>query len=304
MQVKAWSKSSLSTLLEGCSWSWALEKLYGLESSGSPATAMGTAYHYALEQHERRRILHVRDGVGPGGMSLDEMAALAHPILHKEAAELPAEQWAVHDTSPHQLAAQLEDALANWWSAQLPEGQLGAGGSLRDRLLSMRPVAVEPYFNVPAFSSRMHGFIDWLGYDHETKTWVVADHKTANGLSRWPVGGAGHEIEASVYVVGSQLAKHLPTSGAVRMEWHIARKEIGTTARFQPVRNVSMRVEPIHEDHLGRQLAIADEIVSEEAFTPNPAWNLCSAKWCAFYEGCQVTGELAPGGKSLPLIRP
>jgi hypothetical protein len=46
-------------------------------------------------------------------------------------------------------------------------------------------------------------------------------------------------------------------------------------------------------------LVRADRIVETGAFRKNPGWNLCSAKWCPFYEGCEVTGELAPGGAGL-----
>jgi hypothetical protein len=43
---------------------------------------------------------------------------------------------------------------------------------------------------------------------------------------------------------------------------------------------------------LGERIRKAEWIIREKQFAPNPTWTLCSPKYCPFYQGCQVTGEL------------
>ena len=167
---------------------------------------------------------------------------------------------------------------------------------MRDRLLRWRPVAVEPYANADG----LHGYIDWLGYDHDAGRWVVVDYKTAASWGRWPLDGAGHEIEAAVYNLLAELGRALPSDRDAVMEWHVAKTSRGKTARFEPARVVRFEVDEAHRRWLSFERDRADTVVGTGAFEQNPAWNLCSAKWCAFWEGCQVTGELAPGGAALP----
>lgn len=290
-----WSKSGLGSILDGCSWAWYLEKVVKLATYGSPATLAGTGYHAALEHHERTRILHLRDHVGPPTPTFDELVAIASTTIREGAPALPGEQWDKHETNVEDTIHGVEVALDHWWSAAIPAGQLGAGGSMRGRLLSMRPVAVEPYFRVAMAATRygMHGFIDWLGYDHEGGSWVVVDHKTAGSFRRWPLGGGGHEVEAGAYLVGAEVSHGLPVAGPARMEWHVTRKETGGP-RFQPVRVVHSDNLPMLREVLDIQLAAADGRVDRREFVTNTAWNLCSPKWCPHYEGCQVTGELHP----------
>lgn len=300
----AWSKSSLGNVLDGCSWQWALEKVYGMPSGGSPHTARGTAMHAGIEMHERRRIVLVRDGI-PGSLpSQDEVTDYAMGVLHDELHKLPPELIDMHGMSWTSLEDNVEAMIDNWWSAPIREGQPGAGASVRDRVMAWRPVAVEPYIEVDLTDThRVKGFIDALLWDYDARQWVVVDQKSATGYGRWPLDGTGHEVEAGVYVLGSEVARNMPTNGSVRMEWHVMRPEKGTTSRYEPVRVVQLQVQEYHRQYLLASIDRANLIVEHEAFRPNPDWNLCSPKWCAHYQGCQVTGELAPGGRGLPLVR-
>jgi hypothetical protein len=58
------------------------------------------------------------------------------------------------------------------------------------------------------------------------------------------------------------------------------------------------RVGPVQPDLedvrvIGEKIRAAERIVREEEYVRNPAWVLCSQKWCPHYHGCMVTGELA-----------
>jgi len=43
---------------------------------------------------------------------------------------------------------------------------------------------------------------------------------------------------------------------------------------------------------LGDRVRQVERIIKNRDFAPNPAWTLCSPRFCPFYEGCQITGEL------------
>lgn len=298
----AWSKSGLDSLTGGCAWQWGLTKIGGLPSPGSPATARGTGVHAGIEHHERTRILRVRDGASLPLPSEDEVVTVAREAAAVEAAALPDSQWETHGTDLEATLEQVTVAVGHWWSSPIPAGQPGEGASLRDRLQGWRPVAVEPYFRsqLDVSDRSLHGFIDWLGYDHDAGSWVVVDQKTAGGWGRWHVSGRGHELEAATYVVGSRAERSLPAAGDVRMEWHVVRTTAGKTARFEGARCVAMEVDEWHQAHLEDRVVLADRMLAEGRLYKNPAWNLCSAKWCAFHEGCEVSGELAPGGSRVP----
>lgn len=295
----AWSKSQLATLLDGCAWQWVLSKVAGLEDPGSPATARGTAYHAGVELHERSRLLRLRDGHGPD-IGLDRMQTHARAVLGAEVAGLPDGALDLHGTSTVRLERELEQALTNWWSApaDLIDGDGGhawTDRSLRDRLLDMRPVAIEPYVRVDVGTQRpAHGYIDGLYWSPRFEGYVVVDHKTANGLRRWD-GPWGHEVEAAVYTAGAALARNLPPDSHVRMEWHVARSVANPRGQDPAARIVSVETggwppERVAADAIAR----AEQKVTDGDLPTNPDWNLCSAKWCAFFEGCQVTGDLSP----------
>lgn len=287
----AWSKSGLSSIVDGCSWQSFLSKVLGLADPGTPATLAGTAYHAALELHERARILNLR-GADVQLPDLGELQEVAGRVVEEGAGEIPDEQWHLHGSEPALVADSAMVALNHWWHTPYD----GDGESLRDRLMGMRPVLAEPYFRTPTdWSARpLHGYIDWAGYDHATGEWVIVDHKSARSYGRWPRDGAGHEVEAAAYTVGALRAAGIPVSGPVRMEWHVTRTSEGQNARFEGARLVTRKVDQYDEMLLSDHVKIADRTVDEGLFQTNPGWNLCSQRWCPFWRGCQVTGELSP----------
>lgn len=297
---KAWSKSGLSSIVTGCSWQVYLQKVVGLEDPGSPATLAGTAYHAALELHERARILNLRGS---------DVQVPDRPTLHGAAEQvvaagqdaIPDELWRLHDTDYTAVAEGACTAIDHWWDTPYDD----TGQSLRDRLMSFRPVLAEPYFRVGTeLSTRpLHGYIDWAGYDHDTGEWVIVDHKSARTFGRWPRDGSGHEVEAAVYTAGSLEAAGIPVSGPVRMEWHVARTQAGSNSRFEGARLVTRRVDRFDRQLLADTVILADRTVDEGRFETNPGWALCSQKWCPFWRGCQVDGTLAPGADGLPQVR-
>lgn len=277
------------------SWQWALSKVYGLTDGGSPATVLGTGCHAAVEAWLRRRMLRQRDGLGLPDLTRQEMVDAGMVALRTEAGQLDAEAWRLHDVTPAILAEQLEIAVHHWWDTPDP----ATGQTFRGRVERWRIVAVEPYFRAgrPVSARPLHGYIDLLAYDPDaddgTGQWVVVDHKTANTFSRWQ-GAAGHELEATVYTVGATVARNLPATGTVRMEWHIVRKAVGRNRTFQGARLVTLEPDVLEERWMDDHVQVADRIVAESDYVTNTSWNLCSPKWCGFYRGCQVTGDLSP----------
>lgn len=290
----AWSKSGLSSLVDGCSWRVYLGKVEGWPDPGSPATILGTAYHAALEMHERERILYIRDGIDLQSPSPGRLFDAVRPTLAEQAEALPAHLWEMHEVTADDLHQRLATAIEHWWSAPIPDGQPGAGGSLRDRLLQWRPVAVEPYFRVQVddLPRPLHGYIDWFGWDPDEGMWVVVDQKSASSLRSWPHGGGGHEVEAAAYTVGSVIAANLPAAGRVRQEWHVARTDAGQTARHQPVRCIVAEPGDAERWLLQDTMALADQIVDDGLFEKNPTWFLCSPKYCPMH--IEVGGPCDP----------
>lgn len=293
----AWSKSSLANLLDGCAWQWALKKVFGLDDPGSPATVRGVGFHAAIELHERTRLVRARDEYGPELPTLEQMHDHGAAVIRAGAAELPPSLWEAHGTEADRLVDELWVLLGNWFDAPYEAEGHADPLSLRRRVLSWRPVAVEPYFRV-ALGRAMrpgHGYIDAIYWDGYRGEWVVVDQKSAGNFRRWE-GPEGHELEAAMYVHGALKARGLPVRGErVRMEWHIVRP-IAPSSRTGPLaRVIELPMDGTEAEHRSiAEVSVAEQLVVDGYWPKNTAWNLCSPRWCAFYEGCEVTGELAP----------
>jgi hypothetical protein len=76
------------------------------------------------------------------------------------------------------------------------------------------------------------------------------------------------------------------------MVYVVSRTSTSIRKDFEPTRIV--RVQPDLEDvkQLGDRIRKAEKIVAEESYQTKTDWPLCSVKWCPFFEGCQVTGDL------------
>lgn len=285
--VTHWSKSSLSTVLDGCSWQWYLSKVEGLPDPGGPDTWRGTAVHAGIEAAERYRLVY------GGHPDIDLAWRIADVALNTEVerGKPTDEVWARNRTNLNVLKLQVQDAIANWWDSELKDD----GRPFRELVADWQPIAFEAPFDVflPGSPRRLRGFIDAIYWDPEAHEYVVVDLKTANRLDRWK-SAEGHEREGALYIWGAQQSEALPTHGRVRMEWHVMRNERGKTKRFEGARRVVLELEDYHTAWAWDDVTRADRILAEGLFAPNPHWNLCAERWCPFFHGCQVTGELQP----------
>ena len=289
--VSAWSKSGLSSLLDGCSWRWLLTKTGLVDDPGSPATVLGTAYHAAIERHQRIRIAARRSGTTPV-LNRVEISEHASDVLVDEAAKLPAAQWEVHGTSLEELEERLLVAIGNWWDH-----------GLRDLTMRWVPVESEMYVRVAIDDDGdviVHGYPDETYWDPDAAQWVVVDDKSTEKLGQWPQDGAGHEHEGALYVAATSASKLSPLVKP-RAEWHVARTITSERANFIPTRRI---VRPDLADDAWRDAVIdraraAARIVGARAYEKNPQWFLCSKKWCPAFDPCMEKQTLVPGAVTI-----
>jgi hypothetical protein len=267
MPIDGWSKSSLKSLLEGCSWQWALQKLGGLDSPSGPHACAGTGLHAALEAHEQARI----EGAE---LSYENGLYLAATVAYREGQTVP-DMWQRIHGDPWTAAQWAAGMWETWWSSDV-----------RQRLLTYTPLATEWAFRVPTPGSPlpMRGFIDWVGRDADGVLTVI-DWKSASNLRRWK-NGNGQPIEAASYLLG---AAEWEPDGPRRIEWHVVSRK-GESVVLEGPSVVGDDIDPSFEV----AVLAAQALLDDRAFTPNPSWNLCSDRWCPFYHGCQVSGSLSP----------
>jgi len=273
--VEAWSKSSLKSLLEGCSWQWALRKVYGIEDHGSPQTAMGTGFHYAVEKWEKSQRT----------LSLEHMQGLAAEKSFEEAKKLPMEQWYEHGTDPQQVVDFAKESVRLWWEKPQQKGP-----TLREVAEGWKCLGVEAYWKglFSSYDYPIHGFVDGV-YESEENV-IVTDLKTASSMRRWGYN-QDMNVEAAMYLSLAEIARQdglLPDKPAV-FEYHVV------SAKEGKVRIVHMgALDAAGVDLLQQTLATAKVIEQNQAFRPKPEWNLCSPKYCSYWQGCRVDGTLSP----------
>ncbi len=273
MSDYAWSKSSLKSVLENCSWQWALRKVYKIEDHGSPQTAMGTGYHKALEEWER----------SGRTMSLSDMQSVAAETAFEECKSLPMEQWFEHGTDPEQVIELAKESVRLW-----AEARPNKGSTLKEIAESRTLVSVEDYFNYEYNNYRIQGYTDAIY--HDDKNIYVVDHKTASSMRRWTYEQKPN-VEMAMYMVLAERAKEdnripdLPVS----FEYHVSAAKEGKT-RLITCGYMNKELEQLFINALTE----ADAIRKNHAFRPKPDWNLCSKKYCAYFEGCRVNGTLSP----------
>jgi len=268
-QFDGWSKSSLKSLLEGCSWQWALQRLGGLEGGSSPHSAAGTGLHAAIEWHEQCRI---------DGKDTPDKASLiwaAHEEGLADGANIPPNLEAFHGGADlaGQWAAELADT---WWESDI-----------RQTLLEYTPLAVEPHYEVSVFRDRpnLRGYLDWVGRDADGVATVV-DYKSASNVKRWSDANY-HLVEAAVYLYLVSTDEQFEDE-PVRMEWHVIARDGETTILRGPTMNPDLSY------FLFQRLDEAQAIMDAGSYTQNTSWGLCSPRWCNFYHGCQTSGILGP----------
>ncbi len=294
MKLQGWSYSAVGSLLDGCGWQFYLERFAGQRvPHDHPRAAVGTAFHAAVEVHERaRQRWHYTGGLQGrrDGVSREFMHAIAADSLESSAV-----QWMDHD---YALAlTEAHNAVTHWWDAELiGPRKNGAGGSLRDRVMAWRPVAVEERFRIWLNTARpVRGAADciyWTG----TRL-VVVDLKQARHFRNYPLSGDKNRLQATVYAVAAVLAPNLPafrSDGWPAVEFHISRVETGKNARFEAARVVAVTIGDADVNLFNQRLGLADALVARGEFDKNPDWFLCAGEWCPFHPDSS-----APGARGL-----
>lgn len=269
--MERWRKSSMKSLLEGCSWQYALEYVYNKPSNGSPHTAVGTGFHSAVEYWENNNRTP----------SMQEMQAVAVEDAFDAARKLPVDLWMEHGLDPNWVVDSVKEAVRLWVEQPYVKG----GVTLQDITAGRKCLGTEIYLEAdhPDSTRGLQGTIDALYEDGYGLT--IVDYKTASSFRKW-VYDQPPSIEASAYM---WMVSQNYDACQYRFEWHIV------SPKEQKTRLVSAgNMTPEQLEKLSTSLRDADTLVKYSAYRPNPDWNLCQRKWCAFYEGCQVTGELSP----------
>lgn len=287
VRQQAWHQSSVKELTAGCPHKWKLRYVDGLDDpSGWPAV-VGTSVHAAVEAHEQERIDARREHREPRAVSEDEMVAAAHAELEANDA---GEQHDYGDGRPYNLEtakAAIATAVGHWWHQEIPAGQPGAGGTIRERLLAWTPVAVEPHFRVwlAGLSKPMGGWIDGVYLDDQGR-WVLVDSKTADNYGRWPTDGSVTRLQPAQYALGASLACNLPMWELPRFEFQIMRTRAGSNSRFEGVRVIGVEPDTLDVEGVKGQMREAEAIALAGVFPPEPErmGPLCSARWCSFFE--------------------
>lgn len=276
-RANAWHQSTLENLLDGCSWQYYLTYIARVEGGEKRSASAGIAFHGAIEEHEKARMA---GGVSEAGLPMTEMVRIATDLAHE------------YSESP-EVAEAAVAAVRNWYGEPMRDGGL----SHREWLMQYRPVAVEPYFNVPLVEGArpIGGWIDGIYENPRNGEVFLVDHKTAKSFSRWSHDGADHRKQATLYATALVLSDDYPTVVDLpRMVYLVARTTLGKSKQFEPARRVQVQPDLHDVAQLGERIRQAEVVLERGAFARAPEWVLCDERWCPFYQGCMVTGELSP----------
>lgn len=280
-------QSSIETILDGCSWQYYLANVRNIPTNPKPHALIGTNFHSAVEVHEVARMN------GKTLPTLAEMLELAEESIRKDADSVPAEMMIGKDGetwTAEDLVSMCHNAINNWYSAPASDGETN-----RDWMLKLQPLAIEPYFRLDLVTDAdpIGGWIDGVYQDEQGKIYLV-DQKTAGDFSRWPLDGKGHRFQATMYATALVLSEDFPqvqNLDDLQMHYVISRTKTGTS-RMEKARRVVVQPELDDVALLGDRIRQVEAVIKHKLYAPNPTWNLCSPKYCPFYNGCQVTGEL------------
>ena len=218
---KRWHQSTLSNLLDGCSWQYFLTYILELPQGTKPYAVVGTAFHTAVELHERNRMEDKET-------SLDEMKKTAIDYIHIQ----------VSDTELYpELEGNCLNALENWYNR-----------GHRDWVLNYKPVAIEPEFTLPLVDGArpIGGYIDAVYLDELTGVYFVVDHKTAKNFDRWR-DAEGHRYQAAMYSAALVLSDDFPMITEMpEMVYMVTRTGTSKRKDFEHLRIV--RVQPTLDD--------------------------------------------------------
>jgi len=279
-------QSSLETILDGCSWQYYLAYIREIEQPPKPHALAGTSFHSAVEAHERARM------AGTTLPTMQQMTDLATEVILKDVDKIPPQLMVGKENEPWNADTLIDmagNAVHNWYSARTKDGGL----SHREWLLDLEPVAIEPYFklNLVDGAAPIGGWMDGVYRNKDGKILLV-DQKTAGDFSRWHPDGEGHRYQATMYAVAVVLSDDFPEVtelDGLEMHYLVSRTRGG---QVEKARRVVVAPQLDDVAMLGDRIREVERIIKNRDFAPNPAWGLCSPRFCPFYEGCQITGEL------------
>ena len=262
-----WHQSTLSNLLDGCSWQYFLTYVMEMDQGKKPHAAIGTAYHTAVELHERNRM---------------EAQSTTLERMEEHAIEELTNAIGKDDPILDELVVNLRAALGNWYEYHRP------------KVLDWEPIAIEPEFTLPLVDGAkpIGGYIDAI-YRNTDGVIFVVDHKTAKNFDRWR-DADGHRTQAAMYATALVLSSDFPEITELpEMVYMVSRTSTSTRSNFEKGRIVT--VQPTLEDVrlLGDRIRAAEAAIVNEDYKTKTDWPLCSPKWCPFYQGCQVDGSLS-----------
>lgn len=269
-----WRKSTLKSLLEGCSWQWALENVYNFKGGSSPHAALGTGFHKAMEMYEV-------NGREDTLESLQSIAAETSFQICKDSISM--EQWFMHELDPQWVVDGAREAVRLWWEQPLVKKEK----TLKDIADSRTFINSEIYLETDvSWSQRgLQGTIDAV-YRDDTH-YILVDYKTASSFRKWGYE-QGVTIEASVYLAMFALQPRdidLP----VKFEWHVVSPKEGKVRVVEGGEFGPHTVELLQD-----KMNQANVLYDLGAYRPRPDWNLCQEKWCAYWTDCRVNGTLSP----------
>ena len=262
-----WHQSTLSNLLDGCSWQYFLTYVLEMDQGVKPYAAVGIAFHSVVEMHELNRIKNINTTEKE---MIDEATKLISETI--EEPELR-----------NELLLLVRAAVKNWYEYHRP------------KVLSWTPLAIEPEFTLPFVDNArpIGGYIDAIYRDNASGEVFIVDHKTAKDFTRWK-SDEGHRYQAAMYSAALVLSEDFPEIVELpKMVYMVTRTTRVSRKGFEYATTVE--VQPDLEDirQLGERIRIAEDTIEKENYVKKPEWFLCSAKWCPFYNGCMVTGELS-----------
>lgn len=263
-----WHQSTLSTLLDNCSWQYFLTYVMELPQGDKPYATVGSAFHAAVELHEKNRMENI-------DTTKKEMEELASEYIKEHIKD---------ETLCAELTETVKVTVGNWYDR-----------GNREWVLQFTPVAIEPEFTIPLVDNArpVGGYIDAIYFDSINNRYFIVDHKTAKSFDRWR-DGEGHRYQATMYSAALVLSDDFPEiTEMIEMVYMVTRTSTSERKNFEHTRIVN--VFPTLDDVklLGDRIRKAEEMVKNETFKQRPDWILCSPKWCPFYQGCQVDGTLS-----------
>lgn len=268
----AWHQSKLGTLLDVCARQYALQYVLDIRTPEPVWAKVGNAYHAAVEQHELARM------AGNTWTQEDTEAAALQAL---------ADLGGGGSIQESEVLA----AVGHFWNST--DRELGC--TIREFLGAMTPVALERYFRVGLVDGALPlgGTFDGLYIDSDGRYRLI-DHKTAASFSNWPRSGDGHRTQASFYAAALTVSPDFPEITELpQVDYLVVRKKTGKSKSFEGARIVTVQPDLHDIQTLGNRVREAEQTVTVGEFLPNPASHLCSAQWCAYWERCQGTGELA-----------